>query len=287
MMALLLSSISFAINVVASTPDLAAIAEEIGGEHLAVESLCQPNQDPHSFEILPKHVIAVRHADLYLRVGAGLDYWSDELLNAAENSRLLVIDCSDGITLIYDSDQDEHGHDSHETGNPHYWLGPANVPLIAANIVSGLQQTDAAHSHNYTQFLAQFTARFDSALVGWVAAMAKCRGVRIVTYHRSWDYFARDFGMEIIGTVEPHPGAEPSPESLALLEKVIRKDQAQLLLLEPFESDRFARLLARDTGIVIIAVSPSAGGSVAGRNIFSFFDFLTRKVQAHCEAPHP
>lgn len=289
MMALLSPSITFAVSVVASTPDLAAIAQEIGGEHLAVESLCQPNQDPHSFEILPKHVIAVRHADLYLRVGAGLDYWSDELLSASGNNRLIVVDCSRGITLIRDveSENHGHGHDSHVTGNPHYWLGPTNVPLIAANIVSGLQQADPAHSQNYAQSLAQFTARFDSALIEWVAAMANCRGMRIVTYHRSWDYFARDFGMEIIGTVEPHPGAEPSPESLALLEKAILKDHAHLLLLEPFESDRLARLLARDTGIVIIAVSPSAGGSAAGRNIFSFLDFLTRELQAHGATPHP
>src|SRR5512139_3234624 len=77
---LMIPPVSLGANVIASTSDLAAIAKEIGGDHITVESLCRPNQDPHSFEILPQHVIAVQTADLYLRVGAGLDFWSDELL---------------------------------------------------------------------------------------------------------------------------------------------------------------------------------------------------------------
>ena len=275
------------LRIVASTTDLAAIAEEIGGEHTTIESLSQPNQDPHSFEILPWHVIAMRQADLYLRVGAGLDYWSDELLNAAGNSQLKIVDCSLGITLIRDEDEEDHGHGEHEAGNPHYWLGPSNIPLIAVNIVDGLRQIDPEHSAEYTQALSGFVTRFSTALAGWKASMLICQDARIVTYHRSWGYFARDFGMQIIGTVEPRPGAEPSPASLALLERAIRREQAQLLFLEPFESDRLARLLARDTGIEIVPVPPSVGGAAAAQDIFSFFDFLTREVQAHCAASHP
>ena len=280
-------SLSLALQVVASTSDLGAIAQEIGGRHISVETLCSANQDPHSFEIVPRMVLAVRRADLYLKVGAGLDYWTDDLLKAAGNGRLRVVDCSRGITLIHQEKGVKHGHGEHEAGNPHYWLGPVNIPVMAKNIAEGLEQADSNHAAEYEPSLARFVQRFDSAFATWKATMLNCHGAKIITYHRSWDYFTRDFEMEIVGTVEPHPGAEPSPETVALLEDTIRREHVGLLLVEPFESDRLARLLARDTGISVVTLPPSVGGSAAGQKVFSWFDFLTREISLHCAASQP
>jgi ABC-type Zn uptake system ZnuABC Zn-binding protein ZnuA len=281
---LLLSANAFAtpLKVVASTPDLAAMARELGGADVNVQSLCPANQDPHSFEILPQHVIAVRHADVYLKVGAGLDYWSDELLRSTENAHRIVADCSRGIQLIHDAEEAGHGHDEHALGNPHYWLAPSNIPVMAANVTAALREADPAHADEYVVNLAVFLARFDSARVKWQAVMEQCRGERVVTYHRAWDYFAREYDLQIIGTVESQPGAEPSPTDLALLEKRIRDGQARLLLLEPFESGRYARLLEHDTGIAVVNVAPSVGGTPQTNTIFLWFDFLTRMISAHC-----
>jgi zinc/manganese transport system substrate-binding protein len=272
------------LKVVASTPDLAAIAREVGGGFVEVQSLCPANQDPHSFEILPQHVIAVRHADVYLKVGAGLDYWSEDLLQSTENAHRIVADCSHGIPLIHDAEEPEHqhGHDEHALGNPHYWLAPSNIAVIALNISAALGEADPAHADEYRHNLESFSAKFDSARVKWRMVMEPCHGERMVTYHRAWDYFAREYQLEIIGTVEPQPGAEPSPTDLALLETRIRTEHARLLLLEPFESDRYARLLEHDTGIAVVNVAPSVGGTPETNTIISWFDFLTREIGAHC-----
>ena len=232
-------------------------------------------------------MVSVQHADLYLRVGAGLDYWCDQLLAAAGNRHLNVIDCSRGIVLLHNSEEENHGHGEHEAGNPHYWLGPSNLPMIAQNIAHGMEQADAAHTGAYAQGLTRFLAQFETHFAEWKSALSHCGGARIVTFHRSWDYLARDFGMQIVGTVEPHPGAEPSPESLALLEEAIHDRGATLLLLEPYESARLAQLMARDTGITVVTVPSSAGSMAQTQDIFSFFDFVTHEIGTRGANAHP
>ncbi len=277
------------LKIVAATTDLAAVAREIGGSLVDVQTICPANQDPHTFEILPQHVISVRHADVYLKVGAGLDYWSDDLLRSSDNPRRIVADCSSGIELIRDTGEREHrGAHEHQLGNPHYWLAPSNTSLIAANIASALERADSSNAGDYANGLSAFNSRLDSERFAWRDAMRSCRGARMVTYHRAWDYLAREFGMQIIGTVEPQPGAEPSPTDLALLEKKIGDEHAALLILEPFESDRYAQLLEEDTGIGVVNVAPSVGATPETRTVFTWFDFLTREISAQCTLPsHP
>jgi zinc/manganese transport system substrate-binding protein len=231
----------------------------------------------------------VRHADLYLRVGAGLDYWSDELLSAAGRESLVVVDCSRGILLIDEPVNADHGHVSklHSAGNPHYWLAPSSIPRIAQGVCGGLQRADPQHYGEFAQSLSQFLKSYQVHFSSWTSAMLNCHGARIVTYHRLWDYFARDFGMEVVGTIEPHPGAEPSPESLALLEETIHEQRARLIIYEPFESQRWAKLLARDTGISIVRAPLSAQSTENTEGILGFFDQLTTVIGASCAPQHP
>ncbi len=276
------------LKVVASTTDLAAIAREVGGEHVSVTTLCRADQDPHQFEILAQHVLAVRHADVYLKVGAGLDFWTDEILSAADNSGLTVVDCSQGIRLLQDAgEKHEHArgdHPAHEAGNPHYWTGPSNVPAMARNVAEGFERANPANAPRYATNFAAFEQRFDSAFASWRQTLSPCRGVGIVTYHRSWDYFARDFGLTIVGTIEPQPGVEPTPMGLALLERDIKTRDARVLLLEPFSSSRIAALLARDTGIAVVQASPSVGGDGSSAAIINHFQTLVHEIQTRCFA---
>ncbi len=274
------------LRIVASTTDLAVMAREVGGKYVSVTTLCRADQDPHQFEILPQHVLAVRHADVYLKVGAGLDFWTDDILSAANNSRLLVADCSAGIALLQDSGEEHeqaHGdHHEHEAGNPHYWTGPTNIPLLARNVAESLERANPDNAAYYATNLAGFEQRFDSAFASWKQSLSACRGAGIVTYHRSWDYFVRDFGLTIVGTIEPQPGVEPSPAGLASLERNIKAHHARVLLLEPFSSSRIATVLALDTGIAIVQASPSVGGNGAAENIMDHFQTLVHEIQTRC-----
>ncbi len=272
------------LRVVASTTDLAALAYEVGSGYANVEALCGSNQDPHSFEILPQHVLTVQQADIYLKVGAGLDFWADELIKTAGNQKLRVVDCSRGVPLLHDEEEHEHGHHAHELGNPHYWLDPEIIPTVAHTIAEGLAGADREHAGDFMQRANFFTARWVGAVADWRAILEPCAGTGLVTYHRTWDYFARGFNLRIVGTIEPQPGAEPSPLALALLERAIGTGQARILLAEPFASLRLADVLARDTGIAVVVAAPSIENMYAQDAVFAHFDRLVKQIRERCTA---
>ena len=271
------------LRVVASTSDLAAVAREIAGPAVQIDVICRPDQDPHSFDILPRQVVLVQRADVYLKVGVALDPWADDLIRSADNPRLGVVDCSREIEIIGGAPgEDEAEEHTHPAGNPHYWLGPANLPQIARNIRDGLLRADPAASERWTASYEAFAARADSALQNWREILAPCRGTGIVTTHASWDYFARDFGLRVAGVVSHVPDAEPSPAHLARLEEIIRAGGARVFLKEPFTSGRVAQVLARDTGIQVMAAPPSVGALPQCTDVWSHFDYLARELAAHC-----
>ena len=275
------------LRIVASTSDLAAVAREMVGPSVQVDVICRPDQDPHSFDILPRQVMLVKQADVYLKVGVALDPWADDLIRAAENPRLVVIDCSHGIEIIRDAPgADETGEHTHPAGNPHYWLGPANLARIAGNIRDGLLLADPAASAQLTESCETLAARADSALARWREILAPCRGSGIVTAHASWDYFARDFGLRVAGVVSRVPDAEPSPAHLARLEEIIRGGGAGVFLKEPFTSDRIPWVLARDTGIQVMAAPSSVGAMPQSTDVWSHFEYLARELAARCDRSH-
>jgi zinc/manganese transport system substrate-binding protein len=267
------------LSVVASTPDLAAVAREVGGDLVRVEALCRGDQDPHDFEVLPSQVMQVQRADVYLKAGLALDLWADKLISSAGNGRLQVSDCSRGIAVIGAGVQDG----PHPLGNPHYWLGPSNDTIVARTVERALQQADPSHAGEYAQKANYFVGRLDSALTHWRGVLAPCSGWGIVSSHPSWDYFARDFGLEIVGTVSRVPDAEPSPLELATLESAIRGRGKAVFLREPFTSARFPDVLARDTRIPVLDAPSSVGASAQAPDLWSQFEFLTAQIAMQCQ----
>ncbi|RPH93540.1 zinc ABC transporter substrate-binding protein [candidate division KSB1 bacterium] len=286
----LISTASFAapLRVVTSTNDLASIAKEVGGDLVQVEAICRADQDPHAFEILPGQVVLVQQASVYLKVGAALDFWADDLIASAGNSRLAITDCSRGIEIIGAEEHHDHvhhghvHHDPHPAGNPHYWLGPTNLPRIAINIRDALKAADAENANTYAERCSIFVARVDSAYAHWKDIAGACRGTAIVSTHSSWDYFTRDFGLTVAGIINPIPDVEPSPVALAQLEQAIRAKNARVFFKEPFASDRIPAVLTRDTGIRIMTAPSTVGGIKDTEDIWSLFDYLTRELARNC-----
>ena len=267
------------LNVAASTTDVAAVAREVGGDLVSVQYLCRGDQDPHDFEVLPSQVMVVQSANVYLKAGLALDLWSDKLIQSAGNANLIVADCSKGIAVIGAATHEG----PHPLGNPHYWLGPANDSIVAANIRDAFSLADPSHSGRYAENCSVFIMRLDSAITRWRATLAPCSGWGIACSHPSWDYFARDFGMELVGSVSRIPDAEPSPVDLATLEAKIRSRGRVIFLREPFTSDRYSSVLHKDTGIPVLLAPSSVGAVPEAPTLWTFFDYLTAEIAGQCQ----
>lgn len=276
------------IKVVATTTDLAAIAAEIGKDQVTVESIAKGYQDPHFVDAKPTYMIKLNQADLLVTVGLELEVgWLPSLLNGARNPNLLEghpgnVEAFKGIHLleIPSSQVDRSLGDIHPFGNPHYWLDPENGKIIARNIADGLTRVSPAQGGFFKKNLEEFNSHIDQKIREWDQWMIPYRGMKIVTYHRSWSYFVHHFGLIVVGEVEPLPGIPPSPSSLAKLADDMVKGNIKVILMEPFYSENGPEFIARKTGANVIVLPSSVGGKEEIKTYSDLFEYdLTRLIE--------
>src|SRR5687767_10707904 len=210
---------SAALKVITTTSDLASLAGEVGGDKITVESLAKGYQDPHFVEAKPSFMIKLNRADLLIAVGRELELgWLPPLITQARNAKVqpgaagyLDASLTARILDIPTGQITRAMGDVHPSGNPHYWLEPGNGRRIAQAVQQKLTALSGADQAYFAQRYADFDRRLAEAEKRWQAMFAPYKGLKIVTYHRSWPNFADAFALQVIGYVEPKPGIPPSP----------------------------------------------------------------------------
>jgi ABC-type Zn uptake system ZnuABC Zn-binding protein ZnuA len=265
---------SAAVRVVASTTDLASIAELIGGDRVEVRSIASGTADPHYVEVLPSYMIRVAKADIYLKVGLDLDRWANEIIDGSRNGELVVVDCSARIEPLErpTTRVDASMGDVHPQGNPHYWLDPANGVLVAGTVFDALVKVDGDNFDYYAGRLEQFRATFERKSVEWAKRTEGLEGLELITYHNSWPYFSRAFGVRIAGFVEPKPGIEPTASHTARIVEMVKAKNIRIIGVEPYFSRRAPDTIARMTDARVVTLPPSVGGAGSAVDYWSLFD---------------
>ncbi len=265
-----------AIKVVASSSDLAAIAKEVGGDKIEVTAIAQGRSNLHFVEMLPSYMLKVSKADIYLKVGLAMDQWADGIIDGSRNGKLIIVDCSNGIEVLDKpaGKVDASMGDVHPSGNPHYWLDPRNGKIIAKNILDGLLRADATNGASYQTNYDSFVRKLDSAWQRWSADATSFAGTKFISYHTTYSYFAKAFGVEIAGQIEPKPGIEPTASHTAELIDLMNQQQVKIIFREPYFSERAPNSLAKATGATAYTVPSSVGGVEGATDYFSLFDTL-------------
>ncbi|GBC98401.1 Manganese ABC transporter substrate-binding lipoprotein [bacterium HR17] len=256
------------LRVVATTNDLKWAAEQIGGDRVEVVALMHPLQNPHTVQPRPSFIVHLNRADLLVRIG--LDYeeaWLPPLIDEARNPRVRrggvgYVDASVGVPLLEvpQSRVTREQGEVHIFGNPHYWLDPENMKIIARNIAEGLQRLDPNGAAIYERNLKRLERAMDELLDETQKLAAPLRGEKFVAYHTTWSYLANRYGFRIIGYLEPKPGIPPSASHLADLIVRMRQERVKVILKEPFYENRIPNMVAQRTGAKVVEVCPTIGG---------------------------
>jgi len=280
MTALACTAAAAKINVVASTTDLASIAAAVGGDAIDVTSINRGAADPHFVEVLPSYMVRVKKAQVYLMVGLDLDRWAQPIIDGSRNSKLIVVDCSRDIPPleVATGKVDASMGDVHPRGNPHYWLDPDNGKIIAATIEDALTRADPGNAANYRSGRERFDAAIEQKKAAWKTAAAPLSGLKIVTFHNSWPYFCRCFGIDVVGFVEPWPGIEPTPSHTAALIETMKAQHVHIIGVEPYFSKRTPETIARATAARVVDLPPSVGGAAGATDYFALFDELIGRL---------
>jgi zinc/manganese transport system substrate-binding protein len=270
-----------AIKIITTTQDLESIVQEIGGNKVTVEALAKGYQDPHFVEAKPSFILKLHSADLLVAVGRELEIgWLPPLISQSRNSKIQpgnpgyfdasltarILDIPTGqITRAMG--------DVHPQGNPHYWLDPANGRRIAQAVQARLSQLSPGDAAYFAQRYADFDRRLTEGEKRWKAAMAPYKGLKLVTYHRSWPNFAEAFGLDVIGYIEPKPGIPPSPAHTLRLQEEMKRQNVKIVLVEPYFDSKTPNAIGRATGANVLVMPPSVGGVKEITDYIKLFDY--------------
>jgi zinc/manganese transport system substrate-binding protein len=269
------------IVVVTSTTDMAALAQEIGGDKIEAESLAKGYQDPHFVEAKPSFLLRLRHADLLIHVGLQLEIgWLPPLITQSGNPKIQMgapgnLDASQFAEILEKSQGavTRAEGDVHPLGNPHYWLDPDNGRRIARGIANKLSELDSGDAAFFQQRFQDFDRRLSAAEQKWDADMKPWRGSKVVTYHRSFPNFAKHFGLNVIEYVEPRPGIPPTPGHTIEVIQLMKRENCKVILVEPYFDSKTPQSIGREAGAQVVVYLPSVGGEKQVTNYLELFNY--------------
>jgi zinc/manganese transport system substrate-binding protein len=278
-------------RVITTLTDLASLTQEVGGDKVDVEALAKGYQDPHFVEPKPSFLLKLRNADLLISVGLDLEIgWLPPLITQSGNGKIQpgapgYLDASQfaEILEIPQGKLTRAEGDVHPLGNPHYWLDPDNGRRIAKGIAAKLIEMDPADQSYFQQREQDFEKRLAESDKKWMAQMAPYRGTKVVTYHRSWPNFAKHFGLNVMGYIEPRPGIPPTPSHTIEIVNLMKRENIKTQLIEPYFDLKTPNSIASMTGGQVVVLMPSVGGKPEITDYFKLFDYdigvLTKAFQ--------
>ena len=268
------------LRVVSTLQDFASIAAAIGGDRVETFSLAKGYQDPHFVDAKPSFVLQLSRTDLLIVAGLELEIgYLPPLIDQSRNDKIHAgspgyLDASAGCDILGrpTGQVTRAMGDVHPYGNPHYWTEPENGRVIARAIAARLSQLDAAGRDTYAKNLAAFEQKLTAKEKEWDAKMAPYAGTKVVTFHDSWPNFAKHFKLQVVGHVEPKPGIPPSPTHTLEIINLITGQKVPAILVEPYFDLKTPKFIAEKTGVAVVTLYPSVGGTPAITDYFSLFD---------------
>lgn len=273
------------LRVVATTTDLKALTEAVGGDLVEVEALARGNQNPHDLEVRPSLMVKVRRADVLVINGLELDQWAEVVVQGANNPNVLPgtpgrVDASEGLLVLEvpTAKVDRSMGDVHPVGNPHYTTDPGMVAQITANILSGLARLRPQSRPAFEKNRAAFLAQLDQAMIRWAAALAPFKGAKVVQYHPDFVYLFTRFGLVKGGAIEDRPGIPATPGHLARLIQEMKQEQIKLVVVEPWNDVKLAERVAQEAGAKVRVLAPSVGAVKEAKGYLETVDYNVRTL---------
>jgi zinc/manganese transport system substrate-binding protein len=275
------------IKVVATLPDLASLAREVGGDKVEVSAMAKPTEDPHFVDARPSFVVQLRSADVLIDGGAELELgWLPPLLQNARNPKIEIgkpgrVQASEGVRLMnVPTNVTRAAGDVHALGNPHFMTDPIIAKTVALHIAQSFAAVDVPNAAFYDANYKKFEATINAKLQEWGATMLPFKGQSVVAYHDSWVYFAHRFGLNIDIFLEPKPGIPPSPSHLAEVIEKMKAQKIKAIIVEPFHDRKIAEKVASSTGAKVVDFAQYPGALPNTDTYVKLIDTLVSRLAA-------
>jgi len=243
-------------RVVATTSVFADLARLALGDTVQIDSIVPAGIDVHTFEPAPSDAAKIAAADLILINGLGLDDWVGSLIEAAQQSDANVVRLGEALDtvgtwsyLASPEGDPEHAYD------PHVWLDPAGAELYVQRIAERVSQEQPELASAIAATSADGLAQIRTLDVEVSAMFAAIPGEnrKIVTFHDAFGYYARAYGITIVGVAIASPGQDPSAREIAALIDAIRAAGVTTVFSEVQFPSKVLTSIAAETGATVLA----------------------------------
>ena len=276
-----------ALRVLACEPEWGALTQELGGALVEVSVATSALQDPHQIQAKPSLIARARNADLVVCTGAELEIgWLPILLQQSGNAKVQPgqpgnFAAADAVRKLEVPNQlDRAQGDVHAAGNPHIQIDPRNIALVATALGARLAQIDPVHKADYVQHLADFSQRWQQAMLRWSTQGAPLRGLPVVSQHKAFVYLYDWLGLKELVVLEPKPGVEPTATHLESVLSLLRVTPARMVLYSAYQDSRPADWLSRNALIPAVKLPFTVGGTEGAKDLFGLFDDTLARLLA-------
>ena len=273
------------IRIVTTLTDLADFARAVGGDQVEVHSLATGIEDTHGVPMKPSFVPMMNRADLLMLVGFDCEHaFLPALLEASKNPRIQkgrpgYVDCSIGIVpRDVPKSTDHYQGDVHPYGNPHYMLDPVLAKTAIENIYNALVVFAPRYQSEFTRNRNAYLARLDAKITEWRKEARHLRGVKFVSYHEHWPYFAERFGMDYFGTIELKPGIDPTPRHIEELITAMKAEHVAIVVREPQFPEKVPKRIAEQTGATLITLPIMPGALPNTETYIKMMDYIVHTM---------
>jgi ABC-type Zn uptake system ZnuABC Zn-binding protein ZnuA len=227
-------------------------------------------------------------ADALIEGGADLEIgWLPPLVQGARNRKIItggdgLINAADGLALldVPSGPVDRSQGDVHGKGNPHYLLDPVRAGQTAKQLAKAFARLDPSSADSFHSANAEFQTALATKLEDWSNQLVPFKGVKVVTYHRSFDYLLDRFGLVLAGTIEPKPGIEPSPTHINGLVPRIKDQGVKLILIEDHRPAKTPKYVAEQAGVKLVVLPHFPGGHKTSETYLEWMDHLIAELAA-------
>lgn len=280
------------LGIVVSLLPQKEFAERIGGEHVSVTVMVGEGQEPHGYEPSTAQMKDVAEADIYFKVGSGVEFetaWMDKFIE--QNSKMKVVDGSAGINLIEISEEHDHEDDDHEEeddhnetddkhdeeehhneteeddheedqeddhhhhgDDPHIWTSPSNAKIMVQNLLTVMKAEDPGNADEYQKNADAYLAELDSLISEISTGLEPYADEKFLVYHPAFGYFAHEF--DLVQLAVEDEGKEPTAKGLEHVIEQAKDESIKVVFVEPQFDKHNAQTIADEIGGSVITLDP-------------------------------
>jgi zinc/manganese transport system substrate-binding protein len=273
------------LKIVTTAPDYADLARQIGGDKVDVHSVMKGPENVHNVMAKPTEMVFLNKADMFVHSGLDTEPWRDNLLKGSRNPKVLPgkpgnVDMSNGIKLkeVPTGKVDRSMGDVHAYGNPHFSCSPEAAEIMTVTLVKAMCENDPANTEFYKANAKKLVTELADVHQQLKTELQPYAPLRVVTFHKAWEYFADSFGLEVVTTIEPKPLITPSPAEMKKTIDTMKEQNVKIVIVETYSNYSQAKYVADEAGAQLLVLPDHVNGVAEADTYQKLFAYDVHKL---------